>query len=101
MATFMSITGAKEAQKMRVLDRIFCICYLMSFQKDKGKDVLALLDSENKVNAMTLAYMAQLGLKVQRTDVGAQKIDRSSLATYSMVIAAFQLFVELSCSRFF
>ena len=61
----------------------------MQFQKDKGKDVLALFDFESKANAMTPAYMAQLGLKVQKTDVGVQKIDGSSLATYGMIIAIF------------
>ena len=71
------MTGAKKAQKVRVLDQFSCICYQMQFQKYKGKDVLALLNSESKVNTMTLAYAAQLGVKVQKTDVGAQKIDRS------------------------
>ena len=61
----------------------------MQFQKDKGRDVLALLNSEIKVNAMTPAYAAQLGLKVRKTNVSAQKIDGFLLATYDMVIAAF------------
>ena len=56
---------------MRVLNRVLCICYLVQFQKDKNKDVLALLDFRSKVNAMTLVYMAQLGLKMQKTDVAA------------------------------
>ena len=38
---------------------------------------------------MTPAYAAYLGLKVRMSHVGVQKIDKSSLATYSMVIAAF------------
>ena len=38
----------------------------MQFQKDKSKDVLALLDFESKLNAINLAYAAQLGPKVQR-----------------------------------
>ena len=33
--------------------------------------------------------MAQLGLKVQKRNVGAQKIDGSLLATYGIIIAAF------------
>ena len=70
----------------------------MQFGKDKGKNVLALLDFESEVNAMTPAYAAQLGLKVQKTDICAQKIDRSSLATYGMVIAAFQLLNKLGPS---
>ena len=69
-ATFTLVTGAKEAPKVRVMDQISYICYPMQFQKDKSRDVLALLDFGSKVNAMIPAYKAQLGLKVQRTDVG-------------------------------
>ena len=86
---------------MRVLDKVPCICYLIQFYKDKDKDILALLDSKSKVNAMTLAYVAYLSLKVRVTNVGAQKINRSSLATYGMVIAGFQVVDKLDCSRFF
>ena len=50
---------------------------------------------------MTLAYATHLGLKVRVINVGVQKIDRSSLATYGMVIAAFQIVDKLGRSRFF
>ena len=86
---------------MRVLDRVPCIRYPVQFRKDKSKDVLALLDPKSEVNAMTPVYAAHLGLKVRVTNVGAQKIDGSSLATYDIVIAAFQIVDKLSRSRFF
>ena len=86
---------------MTVLDKVSCICYLIQFRKDKNKDVLALLDSISKVNAITPAYAAHLGLKVRVIDNGAQKIDRSSQATYGMLIAAFQVVDKLSCFWFF
>ena len=95
------IGANKEALKVRVLDRVPYIYYPVQFRKDKDKDVLALLDSRSKVNAMTPTYTAHLDLKVRMTDVDMQKIDRSSLATYSMVIAAFQVVNKLDCSRFF
>ena len=50
---------------------------------------------------MTPAYAAYLSLKVRVTNVSAQKIDRSSLATYGMVIAAFQVVDKLGHSWFF
>ena len=50
---------------------------------------------------MTLAYAAHLGLKVRVTDVGVQKIDGSSLATYGMIIAAFRVVNKLGRSWFF
>ena len=96
------MTGAsRKALKVGVLGRVPYICYLVQFRKDKGKDVLTLLDSGSEVNAMTPAHAAHLGLKVRVTDVGAQKIDGSSLATYGMVIAAFQVVDKLGRSRFF
>ena len=97
----MVIGASRKAPKVRVLDRIPCICYPVQFCKDKGKDVLALLDSKSKVNAMTPAYAAHLGPKVKVTDVGTQKINGSSLATYGMIIATFQVVDKLNCSWFF
>ena len=93
--------GNREAPKLRVLDRVPCIYYSIQFRKDKYKNILALLDSGNEVNAMTPAYTAYLGLQIGVNDVGAQKIEKSSLATYSMVIAAFQVVNKLGCSWFF
>ena len=102
MATFLSVTDAsREVPKIKILDRIPCICYPVQFRKDKDKDVLALLDSESEVNAMTPAYAAHLGLKVRVTDVNAQKIDKFLPATYGMFIAAFQIVNTLSRFRFF
>ena len=96
------MTGAsRKAPKVKVLDRVPCICYPIQFRKDKGKDVLALIDSKSEVNAMTPAYAAHLGLKVKVTNVGVQKIDESSLASYGMIIAAFQVVNKLGCSQFF
>ena len=102
MANSLSVTGTStEALKIRALDKVPYIYYLVQFRKDKGKDVLALLDSGSKVNAITLAYMAYLGLKVKVTNVGMQKIDRSSLATYGIIIGAFQIINKLGYSWFF
>ena len=86
---------------MKVLDKVLCICYLVQFKKDKDKDVLALLDFKNKINAMTRAYTAQLGIQVQKTDVNVQKIDRFSIKTHGIVIAAFQVLDKLGHFCFF
>ena len=50
---------------------------------------------------MILASMAHLGLKVRVTNVGAHKIDGSSLATYNMVITVFQAVDRLVRSLYF
>ena len=50
---------------------------------------------------MTPAYAAHIGLKVRVTDVGVQKIDKSSLNIYGMVIAIFHVVNKLGCFHFF
>ena len=72
-----------------------------AISKNKGREVLALFNSESKVNAMTLAYAAQLGFKVQKSNIDAQQIDKPSLITHGIVIPAFQVFNKLGCSWFF
>ena len=50
---------------------------------------------------MTPVYVTQLGLKMQKTNFGAQKIDKFLLITPAMIIAAFQVFDKLGHSWFF
>ena len=101
-ATSASVTGASKEAPEVVLDRVPCIHYPVQFRKDKeGTTIRALIDSGSEVNAMTPAYAKRLGLWTQKTDIGVQKIDGSSLATYRMVIAAFQVIDKLGRARFF
>ena len=67
---------------------MLCIHYLVQFQKDKV-DIWALIDFDSNVNLMTPAYTTKLGLKIQSTNVKAQKIDSSLLKTFAMVITNF------------
>ena len=50
---------------------------------------------------MTSAYASKLGLQVRHTDVGAQKIDGSTLQTFGMILANFQVEDKLGRTRFF
>ena len=50
---------------------------------------------------MTPAYTAKLGLQVQKANIGAQKIDGSTLETFGMVLADFQVEDKLGKVRFF
>ena len=61
----------------------------------------ALLDSDNKVNAIYPAFVKKLGLAVQTTNVGAQKIDGTTLETYGMVVIAFSVTDQANRVRFF
>ena len=97
MATFLSVT---ETNKKVTLEWLQCIHYPLRFRKDTV-GVRALVDLGSKVNAMTPAYAAKLGLQVRKADIGAQKIDGSTLETFGMVLADFQVEDKLGRVRFF
>lgn len=67
-----------------------CIHYLFYLKKNQTK-VRALLDFDSEVTAMALAYATNLGLKIRSTNVKAQKIDDSSLQTFCIALASFQV----------
>ena len=90
----MPVTGSDE----EVVVRVPYIHYPVQFQEEQ---VRALLDSGSKVNAMNPDYARKLGLKIRRTNIGAQKIDGSALETFGMVIADFQVEDKASRPRFF
>ncbi len=70
-------------KKTEELERVPCIWYPVTF-KDQTE---ALLDSESEANAISQAFAQQLGLKIRKTNVGAQKIDGTTLETYGMVVS--------------
>ena len=76
--------------RTEALDYVACIYYPVQFKKDTA-EVRALIDSGSEVNAIAPAYGKKLGLWVRKTDIGAQKIDGSTLETYGIVIASFQV----------
>ena len=90
----MPVTGNDE----KVVVRVPCIHYPVQFQEEQ---VRALFDSGSKVNAINPNYARKLGLKIRRTNIGAQKIDGSALETFGMVIADFQVEDKASRPRFF
>ena len=61
----------------------------------------ALIDSSSEVNAMHPAYTTKLGLCAKKIDVGAQKINRSHLDIFRMVIADCLVKDKLRRVRFF
>ena len=80
-----------DISRETTLERIPCIRYLVRFcrknNEDKNKDVRALIDSGSEVNTIHPTYATKLGLCTRKIDVGVQKIDRSHLDTFGMVIA--------------
>ena len=73
--TSTSIAGARE----EALERVLCIHYPVQFEATNKTQVQALNDSGSEVNALTPAYASKLGLRARHTNVGAQKIDGSTL----------------------
>ena len=60
-----------------------------------------MLNSDSEVIAITSAYANRLELKTRKTNVGAQKIDGSTLEIFGMVIADFQVEDKGERPRFF
>ena len=93
LATSTSMTEKTEEE----LERVPCIWYPVTFQDWTE----ALLDLGSEVNAMSLAFASQLGLKIWKTNVGAQKIDGTTLETYGMVVFIFSVSDKDSKERLF
>ncbi len=49
---------------------------------------------------MSQAFVQQLGLKIRKTNVGAQKIDSTILKTYMMVVSTFSVLDKDEKERF-
>ena len=102
LATSMPVTVAKEERGDENLGanlaRVPCIRYPVNFGK---KSVSALLDSASEVNTVHPAFVKELGLPIRPTDVGAQKIDSTTLETYGMIVAAFLVEKKANRVKFF
>ena len=94
--TSTSMTGPKT----EALERVPCIYYLVQFKKNTA-EVRALIDLRSEVNAIAPAYAKKPGLRIRKTNIGAQKIDGSTLETYGMIIADFQVQDKFGKARFF
>ena len=79
---------------------MLCIYYLLRFQKItiSGR---ALIDLDNKINIMILAYASKLGLKARHTIIGAQKIDSSIFITFEVNLTSFQIKNKIDRAWFF
>ena len=97
LATSTSTTGARK----EALERVPCIYYPVQFKDMDRAPVQALIDSGSEVNAIHPFFVKQLGLSIRPTNVGAQKIDGTTLDTYGMVVAAFSVVDKANRVRFF
>ena len=91
-ATSMLVTEKKEE-----LEWVPCIWYLVTF-KDQTK---ALLDPGSEINVMSQVFAHQLGLTISKTNVGAQKMNGTTLKTYKMVVSTFSVSDKDDGKKFF
>lgn len=84
------IEAKKKADLILLLKNMLYIYYSFRFKKSQVK-IYALINSDNKMNDIVIAYMAKLGLKIQLIDVKIQKIDCSTLEIFDMVLVSFQV----------
>ena len=106
----MSVTEDNEKviqASAKELKQVMCIQYPINFPGGVTQDglaldsVLALLDSGSEINAMHPTFAERLGFVVQTTNVGARKIDSTTLETYGIVVAAFLVTDQADRVRFF
>ena len=81
-----------------VVVRMSYIHYPVWFQEEL---IRALFNSGSKINAINPDYAWKLGLKIQKTNVEAQKNNGSTLEIFEMVIVDFQMEDKASKPRFF
>ncbi len=90
----MLMTDKKTEEE---LEQVPCIRYPVTF-KDQTE---ALLDPGSEINAMSQVFAQQLGLKICKTNLGAQKIDGTTLETYEIVVSTFSILDKNGRERFF
>ena len=83
----MSTTGARE----EALKHVSCMQYPVQFKVMSKAQGQALIDSRSEVNTIHPIFGKQLGFSIRPTDVGAQKINGTTLDTYGIVVTAFSV----------
>ena len=94
MANFVLVAGIAQ----KALEYMLYIYYPIWLHNFKIK---LLLNNNIKVNIMNLGYLINLGLKIYKIKVKAQKIDSSILETFGIVIVDFQVKNKAKKPRFF
>lgn len=97
MAIFTMITKAKK----EVLQYDLCFLYLIKFSNYPNFQIKTLFNLKNKLNAIYTNLALKLDLCVRKTNINTQKINRSYLNTFNMLIARFLAETKLEKIRFF
>ena len=89
-----------KSEYLENIARVPCIQYPITFWK-KSVPILALFDLGSKVNAIYLTFARELDLSIRPTDVGAQKIDGTTLDNFEMVVTPFLVTYKPNWVRFY
>ena len=85
-----------------VLKCVPCIYYPVEFKKYANEtQVQALINSRSEVNTIHPSFVKELGLPIRSTEVGAQKIDGTTLDIYGIIVAAFSVTDKVNWVTFF
>ena len=88
MATSILITDtSKKPTLKQVLYIRYPIRLYLKNDKDKDKDVIALLNLGRKVNVIYPVYITKLGYHNEKVNIGVHKIDGSYVDIFGIVIA--------------
>ena len=107
ISTSVTEDSEKAIIDTKELGQVTCIQYFITFPDGVTQDgltlnlVSAFLDLGSKVNAIHPIFIDRLGLVVQNTNVGAQKIDGTTLESYGMIVIAFSMTDKADKVRFF
>lgn len=86
--TFLLIVEVSMEDTLLAPNQIPFIYYPIQFEKNK---IRALINFDNKVNAMSPGYVSKLGLKMRLNNVKVQKDDGFTLKMFEIVLASFQI----------
>lgn len=96
--TFLLIVETSMKDILLALDLVPCIYYPIWFKKNK---IWTLINLASEVNTITLRYIAKLDLKICSTNIGAQKIDSSTLKIFEIFLTSFQKKDKLGLAQYF
>ena len=87
MATSALMT---DTGNQAIFEQVLYIQYLIQFcqknNEDKEKDITALIDLVSKINIIYFVYITKLGFCARKVNISAQKINKSYLNIFRMVI---------------
>lgn len=82
----MTEAGIENIVGLQKIQQIFYNRYLIRLQEKEVKDLIV---SNSKINAISATYTESQGLGIWESIIMAQKIDKSILATYKIVLAVY------------